>query len=695
MIRLKVPLKWFVVFLLMMLSLPNTGFSQNPNFHIYLCFGQSNMEGSALIEEQDKAVDSRFSVMASANCEKSGRVTGNWYRAVPPLSQSHAGLSPADYFGRTMAGHLPDSISIGIVSVAVGGCDIRLFDKDLYLDYDSMYGDWFIEKVKAYGGNPYQRLVELGRLAQKEGVIKGFLLHQGETNTGDENWPKYVEKVYHNLLNDLGLAADEVPLLAGEVVHADQDGTCAAMNAIINRLPQTITTAHVVSSRGCGVSEDMIHFNSAGVRELGKRYALKMLGLNQCLNESASVNKREDFIQINGTQFIRNGRPYRFIGTNFWYGMNLGAYDKARLERELDRLKEIGVTNLRVMAASEGHADAQWRMQPCLQTAAGIFDEDLLVGLDVLLAEMRKRDMLAVVCLNNFWPWSGGMSQYVSWANNNEPIPFPPPAKDGDWCTYQEYTAQFYTNSRAMRYFDELIAKIVLRRNSVNGLEYKNDPTIMAWQLANEPEGVNQPVAYRKWVRQTAKHIKQLDANHLVSIGSEGNTPFPQTGNNFLKDHRSRHIDYCTFHLWVQNWGLYDPANPETSMPVAMDRAKQYIGEHVAIAKQLNKPIVLEEFGISRDFNNHDHNATTRYRDVYYAFVFSTTIDLAQASKMAGANFWAWGGEGRPRFPEAIWKTGDELIGDPPNEKQGWYSVYDTDESTQKIIHKYSLLISK
>ena len=170
MIRLKVPLKWFVVFLLMMLSLLNTGFSQNPNFHIYLCFGQSNMEGSALIEEQDKAVDSRFSVMASVDCEKSGRVTGNWYRAVPPLSQCHAGLSPADYFGRTMVQYLPDSISVGVISVAVGGCDIRLFDKDLYLDHDSMYGEWFTEKVKAYGGNPYQRLVELGRLAQKDRI---------------------------------------------------------------------------------------------------------------------------------------------------------------------------------------------------------------------------------------------------------------------------------------------------------------------------------------------------------------------------------------------------------------------------------------------------------------------------------------------------------------------------------------------
>ena len=402
----------------------------------------------------------------------------------------------------------------------------------------------------------------------------------------------------------------------------------------------------------------------------------------------------QDFIKVENGKFIRNEKPYKYIGTNFWYGMNLGAYDKERLIRELDRLKELGIDNLRLMAASEGDANGEWRLQPCLQTAPGEFNEELLEGLDFLLAEMKKRDMLGIMCLNNFWPWSGGMSQYVSWANNNEEIPFPPPAKDGDWRKYQEYTAQFYANQKALDYFNRVIKLVVNRVNTVNGMAYKEDPTIMAWQLANEPEGINQSEAYRKWIHETAKFIKSLDENHLVSIGSEGNTPFPQTGNDFKKDHLSQYIDYCTFHLWIQNWGLYDPLNPEITYKEAIKKADKYINEHFEIANDLNKPVVLEEFGISRDFNSYEIAAKTTYRDAYYQYIFEKVLTLSKSGNMAGANFWAWGGEGRPRIPKAIWRTGDDLIGDPPHEYQGWYSVYDTDESTKKIIKKYSNLIS-
>lgn len=257
-------------------------FAQDPDFYIYLCFGQSNMEGSAEIEDIDRSVDARFQVMTSADCEKFGRETGKWYAATPPLSQCYAGLSPADYFGRTMVEQLPENIRIGVISVAIGGCDIRIFDKALYQDFLQTYPEqWFQDKVNGYGGNPYERLVELGKKAQKKGVIKGFLLHQGETNTGDEQWPQYVQAVYQNLLNDLNLKAQEVPLLAGEVVGEAQNGECAAMNPIINKLPDVIPTAYVISSKGCDVRDDNVHFNSAGVRELGKRYALKMLELEK------------------------------------------------------------------------------------------------------------------------------------------------------------------------------------------------------------------------------------------------------------------------------------------------------------------------------------------------------------------------------------------------------------------------------
>jgi hypothetical protein len=276
--KLKIVFKIAVFSGLLLLTL--TIDAQNPNFHIYLCFGQSNMEGQGAIEEQDKTVDARFLTMQSTNCPNLERTIGNWYPAIPPLSQCWSGLSPADYFGRTMVEKLPDSIKIGVINVSVGGCDIRLFDKDLYFNYTTTYTEaWFTNKIEAYGGNPYERLISLAKLAQKTGVIKGILLHQGETNTGDSNWPLYVEKVYNNMLTDLSLNAEEVPLLAGEVVHENQQGKCASMNSIIATLPEVIPTAHVISSDGCEVKTDNIHFNAAGYRELGKRYAVEMLML--------------------------------------------------------------------------------------------------------------------------------------------------------------------------------------------------------------------------------------------------------------------------------------------------------------------------------------------------------------------------------------------------------------------------------
>ncbi|ADV49306.1 protein of unknown function DUF303 acetylesterase [Cellulophaga algicola DSM 14237] len=253
----------------------------DPNFHIYICFGQSNMEGSAAIEPQDTITNTRFQMLQSLDCENLNRKKGNWYAATAPLTQCYTGLSPADYFGKNMIQNLPDSITIAVINVAVGGSDIRLFNKKKYQKFTDTYPeDWFKNKIKDYGGNPYQHLIDLAKKGQKKGIIKGILLHQGETNNGDTKWPKYVKKIYRNMLKDLSLKANQVPLLAGEVVHKEQNGLLSEMNTIIQTLPKSIPTAHVISSKGCSAKSDRTHFDSEGVRELGKRYALKMLSLN-------------------------------------------------------------------------------------------------------------------------------------------------------------------------------------------------------------------------------------------------------------------------------------------------------------------------------------------------------------------------------------------------------------------------------
>lgn len=255
-------------------------FSQDKNFYIFLCFGQSNMEGNAKIEAQDTVgIDKRFQVLEAVDCSNLNRTKGNWYTAVPPLARCKTGLTPVDYFGRTLVANLPEKVRIGVINVAVGGCKIELFDKDHYESYVTTAPDWMKGMIKEYDGNPYARLVELAKIAQKDGVIKGILLHQGESNTNDSTWPKKVKLVYDNLLKDLHLKAKSVPLLAGEVVNADQGGACASMNKIIATLPQTIHNSYVISSAGCPQKGDKLHFTAEGYRMLGKRYGDKMLEL--------------------------------------------------------------------------------------------------------------------------------------------------------------------------------------------------------------------------------------------------------------------------------------------------------------------------------------------------------------------------------------------------------------------------------
>jgi hypothetical protein len=255
-------------------------FAQDKNFYVFLCLGQSNMEGFPGIRDEDKGpVDDRFQMLATVDFPKLERTKGNWYPAVPPLCRPNSGLCPADYFGRTLVAKLPVGIKVGVVNVSVAGAKIELFDPTSLATYAEKAENWKKAILTTYGGNPYQYLVDAAKVAQRSGVIKGVLLHQGESNTNDAEWPNKVKAIYEHLLKDLNLRAEDVPLVAGELVGADQKGACASMNKIIGELPRTIPTAHVVSSEGCVGRPDHLHFAPEGYRELGRRYAETMLPL--------------------------------------------------------------------------------------------------------------------------------------------------------------------------------------------------------------------------------------------------------------------------------------------------------------------------------------------------------------------------------------------------------------------------------
>ena len=247
----------------------------DPNFYIFLCFGQSNMEGAAKPEAQDmKSPGSRFLLMPAVDFPEQGRKKGEWCEAVPPLCRPGTGLTPADWFGRTMVESLPENIKIGVIHVAIGGIDIKGFLPDSIKEYaEKKAPGWMKGMLAAYDNNPYKRMVELAKKAQKDGVIKGILMHQGETNTGDPKWAGMVKQVYDNLCSDLQLKPEEVNLYAGNIVQADGKGVCIGCKKQIDELPNTLHTAQIISSDGCTNGPDRLHFDAAGYRELGCRYA--------------------------------------------------------------------------------------------------------------------------------------------------------------------------------------------------------------------------------------------------------------------------------------------------------------------------------------------------------------------------------------------------------------------------------------
>lgn len=408
-------------------------------------------------------------------------------------------------------------------------------------------------------------------------------------------------------------------------------------------------------------------------------------------------NKKSCFVTKDGTQFMREGKPYRYIGTNLWYASILASEgeggNRERFCKELDHLKSIGITNLRIATGPDAGSDLANPAKPYLQTAPGIFNDTILKGLDFAIAELEKRGMTAVIYLNNAWDWSGGFGFYLKQCGYGDS---PNTNEDGGYNRYVEYCSNFAREPKALEMYYSYIKSIISRTNSITGRAYRDEPAIMSWQLCNEPRAFSKEnkELLAKWIAKAAALIKSIDNNHLISTGSEGYIGCEVDAELCERIHADKNIDYLTIHIWPVNWGWAPRSNPDSGIGNACTESGKYIDEHIAMAKRIDKPLVIEEFGYSRKNNISGVDIPTESRDIFYSFIFEQVKKSAdEKGPIAGCNFWGWGGSGRPR--DLIWKPGDDYLCDPPHEPQGWYSVFDCDTTTIDIIKKYAIEINK
>lgn len=421
--------------------------------------------------------------------------------------------------------------------------------------------------------------------------------------------------------------------------------------------------------------------------------------------QSNQAEKDIEFVTTRDGRFYRGDTEYKFIGANFWYGAVLASEghggDRERLQKELDLMQEVGITNVRVLVGGEGPDTVASHVVPVLQPEPGVYNDTILQGLDYLIAELEKREMTAVLFLNNSWEWSGGYGAYLEWAGCG-PVP-----DWSDWTIAQNYHCQFVKNDSAKAMAERHVRYIVSRTNTVTGKPYSESPAIMAWELANEPRAFARDsvtkACFAEWVETQAKLIKSLDSNHLVTTGSEGIEGCEEDSALFRKIHAFPEIDYICIHIWPYNWRWLGPAsgpltnglakNGETSVvdsvPFASRMTRAYMDRCWDVVKDLNKPMVLEEFGYPRDGYRIELNSTTQGRDSYYEYAFS----LMDEGKLQGCCFWAWGGYAQPKHVR--WQRWDDYVGDPAQEEQGLNAVFASDTTTLEVIRQAAERLSK
>ena len=422
---------------------------------------------------------------------------------------------------------------------------------------------------------------------------------------------------------------------------------------------------------------------------------------------SVRGERSSEFVRVENGQFVRGEDTLSFVGTNFWYGPLIASEgrggNRERLHKELDALKSIGVTNLRILVGSDGPEGVAYKVEPVLQLEPGVYNDTVLRGLDYLLAQMAERDMHAVLYFNNSWEWSGGYGQYLEWAGNGKALL---PNVDG-YENYVDHVSRFVKDEKAKELYYNHVKNIVTRTNTVTGKPYTEDPTIFSWQIGNEPRAFARDsvtkAAFADWMCTSASLIKSLDPNHMVSTGSEGLYGCEVDMDLFEQIHAHKDFDYLNVHIWPLVWRWVTKDTFADSVCVANRMTEKYLTAHFPVAERLGKPIVLEEFGYPRDggkaFEGEavkfwdgvslSKDSSTAARDAYYSYVFDRLVKARENGEpLVGVNFWGWGGHATQSQVNEFWRPGDDYCGDPAQEPQGLFSVYATDESTVELIRQ-------
>ncbi|MGB3377234.1 MAG: mannanase [Allopontixanthobacter sediminis] len=410
---------------------------------------------------------------------------------------------------------------------------------------------------------------------------------------------------------------------------------------------------------------------------------------------------KSGFVTRQGTRLLRGGEPYRIVGANMWYAAWLGADtdygDRGRLVRELDRLQALGLNNLRIMAAAE-EGPLKNSIKPGFTRTDGSDNAALFEGLDFAMAEIARRGMTAVLVLSNFWEWSGGL-QTLLFRNTSEYIDMGDPAHP--WPAFADATAKFYQNTGALESYRAHLRNIVGRTNTVTGILYAQDPAVMSWQLANEPRpgGSEAAIArnreaYLGWIASTAELLRTLAPNHLVSLGQEGTQA--TNGSEELVKAAHEQVDYLTAHIWPLNWSWVDGEDLAGTWPEGRKKVAEYLASHTSMARDLDKPLLIEEFGFPRDGETYAPGTTTRFREQFYRMIYDAVeSSWREGGPLQGSNFWAWNGEARAQHDDFRFVDGDRTyMGDPPHEPQGWYGNFDTDRAMLALVSGHAAGIS-